>query len=381
VRIAWLVIFVVFFAACSSNKDKDEETRVAKLVDFERTVKMKRVWSVGTGSGKGRKYLRLLPAIADQRIFAVNPKGEVFAFDLDSGKRQWKVRTQHKISGGVAAASNIVTFGTFDGEVVALDASNGEQLLQSKASSEILAAPATDGSIVVVQTIDARIFAYDAKTGEQRWNYDHLTPVLSLRGNSAPVITSTQVICAFDNGQIVSFSALDGARLWEARVSQPKGRTDLERIVDIDGTPFVDGGLIYAASYRGSVIALGRAQGNPIWKNTVSTFQPLTAAGGKVFVSTDRARVMAYNSANGDVLWQNEQLLNRELTAPAAIGDYLAVIDKDDYLHLLSQSDGSFAYRFKPKGDGFHSPMLSYRDKLYIVSDDGKLSVYEIAPL
>ncbi|WP_245929371.1 outer membrane protein assembly factor BamB [Agarilytica rhodophyticola] len=380
-RVVLLLLFAVFISSCSSNKEKDEESKVAKLVKFDKTVKMKRLWSAGTGSGKGRKYLRLVPSIDKGVIYTSDPKGQVFAFDVETGKRQWKSKTKYKVSGAIGAGFNRVFFGTIDGRVVTLDAANGEKLWEAKTSSEILAPPATNGSIVVAQTIDARVFAFDAKTGEQVWSYDHLAPVLSLRGTSSPVITATQVICAFDNGQIVSFSAVDGSRTWEARVSQPKGKTDLERIVDVDGTPKESSGIIFAGSYQGNLIALTRAQGKPIWRKALSTYQNLSVANGKVFVSTDRSRVIAFNSANGDVLWQNEQLLNRQINAPAAVGDYVVVVDEEDYLHVLSQDDGSFAYRFKPKGDGFHSPMLSYKDKLYLLSDDGKLSSYEIAPL
>jgi len=374
-----LLLAGVVLASCSSNDEKDAEMEVAKLVKFESSMKMERLWSSSAGSGKHRKYARFVPAIFGDKIFTADTQGAVFAFELDSGKRTWKVSTDHKISGAVSAGSGLVLFGTLDGQVVALDSSTGEELWVADASSEILAAPATNGSVVVAQTIDARIFAFDAKTGEQRWSYDHLSPVLSLRGTSSPVVTSTQVIAAFDNGQIVSFAATDGSRSWDARVSQPKGKTDLERIVDIEGSPVVNGGLVYAGSYQGNVVAISRGQGNLIWKKGLSTYQNLAVANGKVFVSTDRSRVIAYNSANGDVLWQNEQLLNRGVNAPAVIGDYVVVVDNTDRMHVLSQQDGSFAYRFSPSGDGFRSAMVSHLGKLYILSDDGTLSSYQVA--
>jgi len=379
-RVVLLLVYVIFLSGCSSNKDKDEQSKVAKLIDFDSTVEVKRLWTANTGEGKNRRYLRLVPAITNKAIYAADANGTVTALDLKTGKRLWRTETEYRVSGGLGAAPGLVIFGTLEGEVVALNAATGEKLWQSVASSEILAPPASNGSIVVAQTIDARVFTFDAKSGEVRWSYDHLSPVLSLRGTSAPIITSTQVICSFDNGQIVSFSAADGSRTWEARVSQPKGKTDLERIVDVDGTPVSSSGLVYAASYQGNVVALGRAQGNPIWKKSMSTYQPLSIANGKVFVSTENSHVLAYNSANGDVVWRNEALLNREVNGPALLGQYVAVIDRSDYVHILSQSDGVFAHRFKPKGDGFRAPMVSHLGRLYILSDDGKLSSYEVDP-
>ena len=301
----------------------------------------------------------------------------MFAFDVETGKRLWKSKTKRDISGGVGAAAGKVVVGTLDGEVITLDAENGEILWEAQTSSEILGVPATDGNVTVVQTIDARVFAFNAQSGEAAWSYDHIVPVLTLRGSSGPVITTSGVICAFDNGQILSFAKDSGSRQWDFRISQPKGKTDLERIVDIDGTPVEQSGLLYAGSYQGNIAALSRAQGKPIWRKAASTFNRLAVSYGRVVATVERSRVAAFNSANGDKVWENEQLLNRELSAPALIDDYVAVIDHEDLLHLLSKDDGSFVHRFKVSGDGFHSPMLSHKGKLYILSDDGVLSVYE----
>lgn len=371
--------------ACSSNKEKDakeireEAAKAAKLVKFKRTVKAKRLWKVGTGGGSAREFLRLVPAIVSDTIYVANEDGEVSAFDLTSGKKKWKTDTDTNTSGAIGAYHGTVALGTLDGTVVALNAANGEVIWTAKASSEILSAPAVNGSIVVVQTIDARVFAFDVKTGELRWSYDHIAPVLSLRGTSSPIFDDGQVLCAFDNGQLVSFSAIDGSRTWEARISQPKGKTDLERIVDIDGSPVVEGSLVYAGGYQGNIFALTKAQGSPVWKQEISTHNGLAIANGKVFTSTAKSRLIAYNSANGSVAWESDALLNRELGAPTVIGRYLAVIDGDDYLHILSQQDGSFVERVKPAGDGFHAPMITHLGKLYILSDDGKLSAYELS--
>lgn len=379
VRMFALLCSALLLFSCSSKKDEDL-TKKEKLVDFESTVTAKKLWSVGTGSGKGRKYLRLSPAIDKKHIFAGDADGNVSAFELESGKRVWKSKTGYRLTGGVGAGNGRVFFGTVDGELIALNGADGEQLWSAQTSSEILSVPTTNGRVVVAQTIDARVFAYDAASGDPLWSYDHLSPVLSLRGTASPVFVSNQVICAFDNGQIVSFNVSDGSRTWEARVGQPKGKTDLERIVDIDGTPMIQSGIVYAGSYQGSLMAFGRAKGNPLWKKPVSTSNRLSVTSGKVFATTQRSEVIAYNSANGDVVWQNDQLKNRGLQSPVVIGDYLLSIDEDGHLHVLSIADGAFAHRFKPAGDGFHAPILSHLGNFYTLSDDGKLAAYQIAP-
>ncbi len=377
-RTALLLAFTAL-VACSSNDKKDESSKVADLVDFERSVKHKRLWSVSTGSGEGREHLRLVPAIVNDTIYVGNADGKVRALTRENGKTKWKVDTDTALSGGVGAYHGTVAFGTLDGVVVALDSETGAERWRAQVSSEILAPPAVNSSVVVVQTIDARVFAFDAESGSRRWAYDHLTPVLSLRGTAGPVISSTQVVCAFDNGQVVSFSVIDGSRTWEARVSQPKGKTDLERIVDIDGSPLVEGGLVYAAGYQGNIMAFSRAKGDPIWRQPVSTATALSMARDRIFVSTDEAHIIAFSATNGEIVWENESLRNRSAGAPAAVGDYLITIDSDDYLHVLSQNDGTFVHRFKPAGDGFSTQAQVHLGTFYLLSDDGKLSAYTLS--
>ena len=52
-------------------------------------------------------------------------------------------------------------------------------------------------------------------------------------------------------------------------------------------------------------------------------------------------KVIAWNSVNGERLWQTEQLLNRNLSAPAVMDKAIAVGDSTGLVHFLSKTDGS----------------------------------------
>ena len=367
----------VLLAACSSNDEK-KALKPAELVDFDATIALKKAWGAKAGSGQDARYTRFVPAVDDTMVYAADVDGGIFAFDKETGKRKWRISTDYRTSGAIDVFDGVLTIGTYDANVVAFSALTGEQLWSSEVSSEILAPPVNNGDVVVAQTIDGRIFALDSKTGEPRWSYDHTTPVLTLRGTATPVIASSQVLAAFDNGQMISLASSDGAQTWEARVSQPKGRTELERIVDIDGTPLVDGSMVYAATYHGTLAAFARTQGRMVWQQDLSSHQNLSTSKGRIFASTEEDGVVAFDAANGAILWKNDQLFLRKIGAPAVIGDYVAVIDGDGYMHVLSQVTGEFVYRFKPSGDGFRSPMVNYDDRLLVLSDNGVLSSYEI---
>jgi len=394
-----LALLVLGLSACQSNDPKKLEMKAAELQEFEPTVTLKRLWSKDGGSGQDVRFSRFVPGFDDQgNIYTVGYEGDVYSFTADRGKRRWVNRTRLPASGGVGVSAGGVFFGTYEGELVVLDKDTGEIRWRKSVSSEIAAAPAGDDDVVVVNTIDGRVFAFEIDSGELRWSYDHTTPVLTLRGNASPVLTASQVILAFDNGQILSLSAADGSVQWQVRVSRPQGRTELDRIVDIDGTPVLSGGYLYAGSFQGNIVAISRAAGREMWSEEGSTPNAVAVHDGKVFVSAEDSHIYALNAITGAKLWETADLKRRNTGSPAIIGDYLAVADAEGYVHVLSQESGTMAYRFKPrlagvgeanldkyrhfahkkKPRGIRSPIVSANDKLYVFADSGRLSAYAI---
>lgn len=367
-------------SSCGSNDAKSLATKPAELEKYEKSTKLKKLWTSAIGAGQDRRYSRFTPAVVDDVIYSADADGKVFANSLEKGRRLWRVNTKLDIGGAISANDSHVFFGTYDGEVVALDSSNGQQLWKTQVSSEVVAPPAVSDDIVVAQAIDGRVFALSVTDGKLLWSYDHPVPVLSLRGTASPTIVSRQVILAFDNGQLLSLGLQDGVAQWDVRVSRPQGRTELERIVDIDGAPLVQGAFIYAASYQGRLVAINRGTGRVMWTKDINTANRLALGHGNIYASDISGKMYAFNSLTGDVVWESEALKNRGPHAPAVVGDYVAVIEEeDDYLHLMNKADGSFAYRFKPSGNHFRSPPIGLGDALYVFADNGKLSAYSLA--
>ncbi len=365
-------------ASCSSNDEK-KALEPLPLVEIEQKVHLKTLWSSNVGEGQKKKtYSVPIPAIEGQRIFSADFEGNVFAFDINNGKTLWKKSLEVFITASASVNDGKVFVGSADGEIIALNAEDGSELWRAEVSSEVLAPPQSNGNVLAVTSIDGSLTVLKAETGEKLWSYGHVVPTLTNRGLAAPIITSTQVIGAFDNGQLLAFNAADGSSLWETRIAQPTGRHDLERIVDIDGTPVQNGGFIYAASYQGAIAAVARAQGRLVWKQNISTYLPLVVENRKVFATAADGTVIAYHANTGVVEWQNAQMLRRTIGAPAVIGDYIAVLDSEGYMHILNQSDGQFAGRISVKGKHLRSPMVSHGGKLFVLSGNGKLTAYTL---
>ncbi len=371
-----VVALAALLVACSSNDEVDLSP--AELVDIEKPRKVKVVWSDDVGSGAGETYELLPMAAMNGRIYAVDSDGDVIAYTADRGKEVWDADVKQPVASGIGAAGELVFLGTMKGDVIALDAETGEERWRAKVSSEVLAPPQGNGSEVVVQTLDGRLYAFNADDGSQMWMHDTAVPALTLRGTSTPLVTPSAVYAGFDSGKVVALSALEGIPLWEQRVAVPQGRSELERVVDINAAPLLVGELLYVGSYQGRLVAINRNNGRGVWAQQESTFNGLSAAGGYVFISTAGDSVKAYDAATGQLVWSNDQLVRRQLGAPQTFGSFVAVADFEGYVHIMNQSDGQFVARRKVDGDGVRTPMLGLGDTLYVYGNSGDLEALNI---
>ena len=309
---AALLALVVLAAGCSSNSKK--ELPPAELTDFKEEVVLQKQWSRSIGDGQGETYNMLVPAIDGDTIYAADVTGVVVSMDRMNGDVKWKKDLELPVSGAVGVGYGMVMIGTLKGEVVALDSSTGEEKWRARVTSEVLAPPATNGDIVVVQTQDDRLIAFDASTGEQRWIYENSPAVLTLRGTSSPVMTNRMVIAGLSTGKLLALDASRGIPVWEQRVAIPQGRSELERVVDIDGNLLLSGGNLYVVTYQGKVAAFDAESGRQLWNRDASSYVGLAQGFGNVYVSLANGAVESVDERSTTSLWSNDALLRRQLS-------------------------------------------------------------------
>ena len=385
--------FFSFLPWVDKPKEDADTDEPADLVDFDAEAAIDRLWGVKVGRGLGRKYVRLGPAAVADRVVAADAYGEVVAVDRFSGKRVWSARIGEPddgpfyefwdrrdpsfVSGGIGVGDGRVLLGTVRGEVVALDAGDGSELWRSQVSSEVLSPPAAGDGAVVAQTADGRVVALEGQDGVQRWSFDSQVPLLTLRGTAAPLFDSGFVFVGFGDGNVSAVDVRNGAPLWRQRIMLPQGRTELDRMVDVDGTPLLAGGLLFAASFQGRLKALRPTDGGVVWEVEASSYLDLAEGYGQIYMVSDDDIVTAVGQTSAAVVWRQEGLRNRRLTSPLAFGNYLVVGDSEGYLHVLAQSDGRFVARRK-LGDGMRSPLLVVDDVVYALTNEGRLQALRI---
>lgn len=365
----------LFASGCSTVK---EELKPAALTPIETTVKLVSQWRRETGASLDARYARLQPVELDGVIYVVGVNGAISAWRADDGHRLWKSSLRTAIGGGVGIYGDTGFVGTLDGHVIAFNLADGVEKWRAKSSSEILSAPQANGKVVIAPAIDGRVFAFDFATGKVLWNYDHPTPVLTLRSTAAPLVQENSAFVAFDNGQILHFDSGTGQLRWSSRVGQPQGKTELERIVDVDSMPLEYGPYIYGAGYNGRLIAISRGTGRPAWTQDVSTAYNITASDNKVVVSEANSHIKAFDALSGTLLWENDKLHRRNTTAPVILGSVVFVVDGDGIAHGLSLVDGSLVARTKLGSKPTYAQPFVVDDSIYFFDISGRLAAYKM---
>jgi len=366
----------LLLVGCSGSSKK--ELPPAELEKFTAEVQLDRSWKRNIGVGQGELFNNLQPALDGLTLYAADAKGRVVAMDRDTGKVNWQVKLKEPLSGAVGVGGGRVLLGTLDGRVITLDENDGSELWRAQVSSEVLAPPQTNGDIVVVQSQDDKLVALDIGTGEQRWIYESSLPVLTVRGHSTPVVSLHRVYAGLASGRLVALDAENGIPLWEQRIAQPQGRSELERMVDIDGRLLLDDQTLYAATYQGNLVAVDAESGNIRWQRPTSSHAGPGAGFGRVYLSKADGTVEAYDQNRATPLWTNDNLLRRQLTGPVAFSSYVAVADFQGYLHLLAQTDGRLVGRVRVDSKGVRVPPIVQGGTLYVYGNSGDLAAYQL---
>ncbi|MGH8296073.1 MAG: outer membrane protein assembly factor BamB [Steroidobacteraceae bacterium] len=371
-------------AACSKNKNPEQP---AKLAPIKSTLRVRHLWSASMDSGwfghGGVARLRLGLGLAEEgtRVFASGHGGKVAAFDLKTGRTLWRVNTRLPLGGGPAVRGNLLVVGATDGHVIALNAATGKTLWTVLVNGAVIAPPAIADHVVAVRSVDGKLRGLSLTDGHELWEAEQDVPSLSLRGTSAPVIAGDLIICGFDNGRVLAVNSADGSQVWQAAVSAPHGRTEIERLSDVDGPVSVAGKDVYAVGYHGNVTMLAIKTGQAWWSHKASSYRGLALGNDAVYMSTADGQIIALNRSNGSVIWRQKALRYRGLTAVAVSDDAVITADFQGYVHFLDKRTGAFIARVRSGRVRVSNPPIVVGNEVVVINDGGRISAYRMSPL
>lgn len=370
-----LALLSAALMGCSSNKVKEVKVKPNPLPKLAQATSLVPVFSQSVSATSAEDPLRLRLDTDNGTIFIVNPKGGVAAY---KGKqRLWETKvSKHELSSGVEAADGLVIVGNKKGQLFALDQATGAQTWTAQLSGAIISPALIQTGRVIVVANDGTVFAFDEATGQQAWTYKLANAQFSLRGQAAPISIDPRTIAvATSNGYIYAIDSLTGVPRMQQRVAVSEGRSDIQRLIDIDGDPVLAGQLLVTTSYQGQVTATDLASRRVVWSEDASSLTRPEVFDNKVFVAETTGKLTAYDLATGQQLWQNEQLLNRDLSNPVVLGQNLVVGDLDGVLHLIDPNTGTIVGRSKTSGEVRFLRVID--NQLYVSTRKGALSIWQ----
>jgi len=383
IRLLIGLLFVSVLTACGTVSSwLEEDTYIAppaELVEFTAEFEPKIVWQKDTGDGAGDNYSDLATWLQNDMAVAVDHEGNVSSYEALTGRQLWQTDLDAPIISGAGGGSGLILVGSQEGNISALEETTGKLLWEKKLSSEVLAPPKAAMDVVVARTADGRMTGLSASDGHILWSYQRAVPLLSLRGASEPVLEGDKVVAGYANGKLVALSLLDGNVIWEENVAVPRGRTELDRLVDIDSAPVIKNGVVYVVAYNGRLAALDLDTGRMLWSREMSSRSGLDVdSGDSVYVTDDSGYVWAVQDGSGDALWRQTRLLRRKVTAPVIVGEYVIAGDFEGYVHWMSRADGRFVTRVKITDEAIRSKPVVKDDLVFVTASDGTLTAFRI---
>jgi len=370
---------LVILVGCSKDKSVDEP---AKLTPLNRpSLQVQRVWSAQVDDKKAVVLrLGLGISMANNHVYAAGHRGDVVALDLASGHVSWRAKTRAPLSGGTAASEELVLVGASDGQLFAFEAASGKSRWRVRLNGEVLAAPAIAAHLIAVRTVDGKLHALSPDDGHELWMQQQAVPRLSLRGTARPVIVGDVVLCGFDNGKVVAVNMGDGSVAWEATVTPPHGRTELERLVDIDSAIGISGHDVYAVGFQGRVAMLALDTGQIWWSHEASSYRGLVFDDDTLYMSTADGEVVALKARSGAEVWRQKALLHRGLSAIAVMDDSIVAGDFQGYVHWLDRASGALAARVQMGKVRISNAPLVAGNLVVVVNDRGQINAYRVTP-
>jgi outer membrane protein assembly factor BamB len=370
---------LLLVAACS--KDKDVEPP-AELTKYQNTLPIKKIWGDNVGGGKKQVKLRLGlgPALADGVVFAASDKGEVIAVNLDSGKQVWLKKLKQPLSAGPAAGFGLVVVGSGKGLIIALATANGAEKWRTHVNSELLSAPAISEKVVVIRSVDGRLHGLDITSGKELWSVEQQVPRLSLRGTATPVIVKDLAISGFDNGKVMAVNLNTGDTVWDTALASPHGRTELDRLVDVDSAVRVVGDNVFATGFQGRTAMLALDSGQIWWAHDMSSYRGLTVDAENLFVTESDGIVVAMRQRDGSEIWRNDRLKLRGVSTPVETTTAVVVGDYKGYLHWLDKGTGALVARERVAKFRVGSQPVAMDDTVVVLDDSGKMAAFRADP-
>ena len=349
-------------------------------------------FSVQAGQGSSTDArLASAPIVAGSRVFTIDTTATVRAFDAQSGAQVWAVQfgTEKNNSaslygGGVAFAGGRVYATNGLGFVAALDAGNGGLVWQVRPGGPLRGAPTVSGDTLYVMSQDNQLYSLKMADGTTNWSAAAALEIAGVFGTGAPAVAQGTVVAGFSSGELNAYRYENGRAVWQDALQRTSIRTSVATLSDIDASPVIDNGQVFALGQGGRMVSLDLISGQRVWELNIAGISTPWVAGDWVFVVTDDAKVVAIARGTGKVRWINQLPAYQNAKAkrgpisyvgPVLAGDRLILAGSNGVLVNIDPATGSFQSQTNVGAGVSLSPVVA-NSTLYVLDDRGRLHAF-----
>lgn len=351
-----------------------------------------RAWTASIDGGSNRQRLAAAPVVAGGKLYAIDVEANVHAFAADTGAKLWSVdiakedkKTRSaRFGGGVSFDDGKVYATDGLGDVVALDAATGAQTWRVKPGGPLRGAPTIDNDNIYVLSQDNQLFALSKANGSVVWTQSGSLETQGVFGVAAPAVGQGTVIAGFSSGELNAYRYENGRTLWQDALSRSSISTSVSSLADIDASPVIDRGLVFAVGQGGRMVALEIVSGQRIWEQNFAGISTPWVAGEWLFLVTDDARLVCLARATGKVRWiqqlrhyGSEKKKKNPITwyGPVLAGNRLILTNSRGEIVFASPDTGEVGNTIE-EGKSYSLPPIVANSTLYVLDQKGRISAY-----
>lgn len=364
-----------------------------------------RAWVASIDGSTSRARLAAAPVVAGGRVYVVDTSATLSAFDAQSGAKVWtaKIGSPKDTKGGIdffsgeAKGNSGALFGggvSFDegrvyatnglGDTAAFDAANGTQIWLKRPGGPLRGAPTIANGHVYVVSQDNQLFALDRNTGDTVWNEAGTLENSGVFGVAAPASAQGTVVAGFSSGELTAYRYENGRAVWQDALSRTSISTAVAALSDIDASPVIDQGKVYAIGQGGRMVAMELVTGQRLWELNVAGIETPVVGGEWLFVVTDDARLLCVARTTGRIRWIAQLPRWRDAedkkgpiswSGPVLAGDRLWLTSTRGNLQSVSVADGALGSVIEAGKQFYLAPVVA-NGTLYLLDNDGKLTAW-----
>ena len=346
--------------------------------------------SIGPGNAKGKR-LGGGPVVAGGKLFTIDTQSTVRAFNARTGALLWATQfgTEKKdnaslFGGGVASDGARVYATNGLGHVAALDATNGGIVWGVQPAGPLRGSPTLEGDSLYVMSQDNQIFSLKTADGKTNWSSAAALEIAGVFGSGSPAAARGTVVAGFSSGELNAYRYENGRQVWQDALSRTSISNAVATLSDIDASPLIIDGIVYAIGQGGRMVALDLNSGQRVWELNMAGIATPWVAGDWLFAVNDRAQLIAVQRSSGKIRWINQLPRWTKAKAktgpifyvgPVLAGGRLVLAGSNGALINVEPANGSFQSRVDLK-DGVRFQPVVAGSTLYLLTDSGRLVAY-----